>query len=168
MKRRQPRGKEETERADRLFHYTVGTRLSDILCDGEIRPATAGVPDGERPAVWLTYFPDWEPTATKAHLIGGVRVPGTRESNAHMGGFLARIEVDPAGAPVEWSDFVRLSGIAPKVAAAIVGTAAAQGSCAGDWRMNFDPIRSERWVAIEIWTGLAWESLPDWRALLGG
>ena len=50
---------------EELFHYTSEVRLSQILKSGHIKLATAMVPIHDRPAVWLSTNPDWEPTATK-------------------------------------------------------------------------------------------------------
>jgi hypothetical protein len=48
------------------WHYTVRDRLRRIFGDGLIRPSTALVPAGEKPAVWFSANPDWEPSANKA------------------------------------------------------------------------------------------------------
>lgn len=47
-----------------VWHYTTFSRLTRILLTGEIRPASAGVPEGERPIVWFSRNPVWEETAT--------------------------------------------------------------------------------------------------------
>ena len=46
--------------------YTVVEHYHKTVLDGVNRPATEKVPPGERPAVWFSIHPDWEPTATKA------------------------------------------------------------------------------------------------------
>ena len=47
-----------------LFHYTTFSRLKRIQQNRMILPATAAVQPHEKPVVWLTYSPEWEPTAT--------------------------------------------------------------------------------------------------------
>src|SRR5262245_34334142 len=90
-----------------IWHYTTYDRLLRILGDGMIRPATAHVPEGERPVVWFSFHPFWEPTATKGIVIGGVTRDATEEE---MGG-LVRIGVEEQTAPYRWHQINRLSGM---------------------------------------------------------
>jgi hypothetical protein len=53
------------------WHYTVDDRARNILALGLIVPAITGVPENERPCVWFSVHPMWEPTASKAELFGG-------------------------------------------------------------------------------------------------
>ena len=81
-----------------LFHYTTGDRLTLILRDGLVRPATAYVPSSETPVVWLSANPDFEPTAVKGCVdAGGYRVLGLWEM-AQLGGGLVRLGLSVAKA----------------------------------------------------------------------
>src|SRR5262245_30228238 len=79
-----------------IYHYTIGHRLVAIVNEGIIKPATAYVPEGERPAVWFTINPNWDETATKLYQEddGSLRIC-TREEMAEHGGGLVRIVVEP-------------------------------------------------------------------------
>ena len=56
-----------TVRTSLLWHYTTGTCFLQIVDDGMIRPATAFIAPGERPIVWFSAHPLWEPTACRTH-----------------------------------------------------------------------------------------------------
>ncbi|WP_225782640.1 hypothetical protein [Xenophilus sp. Marseille-Q4582] len=45
------------------WHYTRGQHMASILSSGFLRPATANVPDVERPVVWFSLNRHYEPTA---------------------------------------------------------------------------------------------------------
>src|SRR5438093_9709142 len=94
-------GVEWSEGKDQLgiWHYTVGYHTESILKDKMLKPSTEGVPPGERPVVWFTTNPGWEPTATKAMIENGRRVSLTKERTEEECGGLFRIEVVPEAAP---------------------------------------------------------------------
>jgi hypothetical protein len=147
-----------------LFHYTVGDRLQSILAAREIRPATELVPDEERPAVWLTQSGRWEPTCNK----GWVDKSGRRRSldmleTHRLAGGLWRIEVGPERISIATvDDFTRLSGIRKREWRALVKVAKRVGSDVSLWRISFEPVPVEAWMAIERWVqqGDAWERVP--------
>lgn len=65
-----------------------------IIMDGVIRPATACIPANERPIVWFSTHPHWEPTATKAIRFGDRTIrKATFEEMARLAGGRARIGV---------------------------------------------------------------------------
>src|SRR5262245_44666416 len=99
------------------WHYTTGQKFRLIVTDGEILPATAGVPEGERPIVWFSTAPDWETTANKYLL----RRDGTiehldRAKTAELDGGLVRFGVAPETAPHDWEALKELSGMSSEMA----------------------------------------------------
>jgi len=136
----------------RLFHYTIGECLNGILRDSVITVASAGVPDGEVPAVWFSFHPDWEPTANKAMLerATGRLLLGTRETTASVGGGLARIEVSPTRAPHDWASYLRLAGVRSERAGGLRRAALDAGSHPRLWRVTFDPVGRADWLAVEV------------------
>ena len=119
----------------RVFHYTVLKYLPQVLTDQELRPTTAGVAATERPAVWFTTRPTWEPTANKMWRTGDGRLVSlSTEETAIRGGGLIRIEVNPEVAPFTWADHVRLSGITKTMARALERVGSRDGSDPGEWR----------------------------------
>ena len=148
------------EAAEPVWHYTVRRRLESILTDGAIKPATAQIEDRERPVVWCSTNPNWEETANKAFKSAmGFIHPATRETTERFGAGLIRIQVNPEAVPVRWRDYVRDSGIRPKIARGLVRAAKKVGSSPRQWRMNYEPILASHWLGIETWDGHDWVPL---------
>jgi hypothetical protein len=165
---RQLKNKETKRYEDRtpvhsiLWHYTCGDRLEKILKSGEIRPATAGIEKGERPAVWFSTNPVWEQTANKLlmdSLTGRVHAATKQETHEYCGG-LARIAVAPETAPINWADFCTQSGISSKFAAGLKKVAYSMGSRPSQWFVSFSSVLRDKWLAIEIWDGEKWIPVP--------
>lgn len=143
----------------RVFHYTVSEYYNRIAHDGFIRPATEGVPAGERPAVWFSVHPVWEPTATKAiryRETGEFHRATWEEMQVHGP---ARIEVAPETAPHRWKDYVRLSSASPATCRGLELAAREWGANALHWRVSFEPVPAEKWLAVELWSGTTWKSV---------
>ena len=141
----------------RRWHYTTGDCLQQILESECIRPATACVPDGERPAVWTTTSPRWDETANKSYIDDrGVRRSGDRTTTERLGYGLARIEVRPEAAPIDWTTFKATSGIDPRIASGLARTGKRLGSRPTDWFVSYEPIALEDWLSIEVWRSGKW------------
>lgn len=150
-------------RPERLFHYTVGLRLPEILEDRAIKPTDANLGSRERPAVWTTRSPVWEETANKSAMTpSGERVLGTKRSTERLCGGLVRIAVRPSAAPIRWQQFVKTSGIKSKTVKRLAASAWAQGSNPVDWWVSYRPIPETEWLAVEIWGGLTWVPYGGW------
>lgn len=145
----------------RLFHYTTGILLGRIKVDGIIRPTAAGVPAGERPAVWLSFAEHWEPTATKyMRDSAGNPVFITFEKMVEFAG-AGRIEVATATAPIVWQEFRSKSGMKSGDFRRLERAGVSNGSNPFNWRATFDPIPREKWLAVEIFDSKSWEWKPD-------
>ena len=135
-----------------LWHYTVVERLRKILAQGQLCPQTAGVPKGEKPAVWFTRRGDWEPTANLMVRGDDGRLARLNQDQTFvLGGGLARIGVAPATAPHDWKTFKKLSGISPQRARTMYEAAVGQGSRVGDWLATFEPVPQALWLSVETW-----------------
>lgn len=140
----------------RLFHYTTLGRFKFIEHDGLIKPATAYVKFNERPAVWFSTHPSWEPTASKLiHTWGGVRRATIKQMIDNDGG-LVRIEIAPETAPYCWREFKIRSGVSSKVIKGLVRAATEQGAKPSQWFVSFDPVPRDKWLAVEHWQGSEW------------
>lgn len=161
-----PQAREDIAEEARVYHYTIGAYLLPIIESDEIRPATAGVPAGERPAVWFSTNPEWEETANKMTARKGkgrvvVATKGTRESTAKGGGGLVRIAVRPEAAPFSWQDYRALSGVAKAHADSLENVARFDGANPDEWRVSFDPVPRSEWIDVEVWTAGAWVSAME-------
>lgn len=143
----------------RIFHYTVAEYYNQIIQDGRIRPATAGVPAGELSAVWFSLHRLWEPTASKGlkHRETGEVHRATWDEMQQFGPM--RIEVGPETAPHRWKDYLRLSGVTSAHARGLERAARSRGANAFQWRVSFDPVPTEKWLAVERWSGSDWEPI---------
>jgi hypothetical protein len=124
--------------------------LQSILADEEIRLATTGVPEGERPVVWLSKRSSWEPTATKGFLdrATGIRRNATIEEMVRLAGGFARIAVDSSGLST-WIEHRRIGRIRPEMARCLVITARRVGANPADWLVSYEPILWDRWISVE-------------------
>ena len=101
----------------------------------------------------------WEPTATKAlrdRETGQVH-RATWEEMQQYGP--VRIEVGPETAPHRWKDYLRLSGVSAATARGLERAAKGWGANARHWRVSFDPVPLAKWLAVEQWSGAAWEPI---------
>jgi hypothetical protein len=139
------------------WHYTVGDKFRPIERDQCIKPATAFISWREKPAVWFSTHPVWEPTACKLLVQPGGRYREmTREETAHYGRGLVRIGVAPEAAPYNWRAYRRLSGVAPRMASRLVQAGKAQGADPRQWYVSFDAVPAALWIAVEVWQEERW------------
>lgn len=141
----------------KFFHYTTGQKIGSIRSDGLIRPGTAFVQKPERPAVWFSREPFWEPTAAK--MLGtpqGPRRLAMREHTQEICGGLFRIVVDAGAAPHDWSEFRTLSGVLPALARGLAKVAKMCGANPRNWRVSFEPVPLSSAIAIESFDGHRW------------
>ena len=134
------------------WHYTTGECFIGIVKTGCILPTMAGVSGRERPAVWFTLNQFWEPTANKGWLEpDGTRRTMSREETCAKGGGLVRFGVTLETARYDWREFKKRSRIHPRVALALAQSARSVGSDPNDWRVCFEPVPREQWVAVDVW-----------------
>ena len=151
----------QTRHGSRLFHYTRATNLVGILSSNIIKQATIGWQESEKPAVWFSFEPHWEPTASPGLLdqIGNVRTLSFEELT--MRDTPARIEIDPAAAPYDWGAFVKLSGTRRKVAVGLARSSRLAGGDPARWKVSFEPVHSTHWWAVEMFEGGKWVPLSE-------
>jgi hypothetical protein len=140
------------------WHYTVGTNLVAILESGMLRPAIAGVPAGERPAVWFSMNPVWERTANKSWIVRatGIAYVLSREETETKGNGLFRFQVRPEAAPYSWDEFKRLSGASRQTIRQMERRARDLLALPQDWRVSFDPVPRDQWIALDVWRRERW------------
>lgn len=140
-----------------VWHYTVGIRYQLIERDGVIKPATAFVPQGEKPIVWFSLNQQWEKTADKSvkDEDGTLRHLNTAET-AEVGGGLVRIGVAPETAPHDWKTLRELSGMTSAMAQGMYHAAIDKGARPGEWRGTFQAVPRSKWTAIEIFENGEW------------
>ncbi len=145
---------QSTDSKSILWHYTMHSSLVDILRLGEIRlpPPPA---KGEKPVIWFSKNPIWEPTASKqiTAVDGSSSRELTMEQTAILGNGLGRIGVDSQTAPHDWRGFKALSGAATKVTTSLYNDAHKKGAKPKDWYVSFSSVPKSAWVSVETWDG---------------
>ena len=139
----------------RFWHYTKGCHLPQILESEVIRVADILLDPRERPVVWFSPHPLWEPTVTS--LWADLPI----EEIAVRAGGLVRIEVRAEAAPVSWRSWRKHSGVSWKTATRLGDTARKQGANPNGWRVSYQPVTSEMWLAVETWNNGVWQPLPQ-------
>ncbi len=148
-----------------LYHYTVQSHLPTIVATGQIALATIGLPQGERPVVWLTASPRWEETANKSmgSPDGKIRHLNRMQTMEAFG--LARISVAEACGTHDFEGWRNASGVAPKMAEVLLALARQKASPVKLWRVSFTPIPRAQWISVEVYDtgGKEWlaEQMPD-------
>lgn len=141
----------------RLFHYTRLSNLQKIKTAGKINQATNFVEPPEMPVVWFSYRQDWEPTATPYLLdkVSGKFQRLTFEEFVRVD-IPARIEVAPSTAPLDWRTWRETSGVKPKSIKYFKGQALRLNAALDDWRMSYEPVTHDNWLAIELFVNGQW------------
>ena len=167
------------------WHYTNAWALESILSDGAIfqsdptlpslqslrhnRDATmalARAAEHERPAVWLSTRPSFDPTAARGVMdADGVLKTATLDEMIRDFGGLARIGVEVAGLST-WSEHERSGGIDAGSAALIDMDATLRGSSPASWLCSYEPIKRARWVSVERWDRCTPRSAFTWTTRL--
>lgn len=124
----------------RLYHYTTGFSLACILQRRTLKPSTSII--GEKPVLWFTESPAWEPTTADA-LEAQLGVDWGRW----------RVVVERKWVPLTFQHFAaRYSGLAQ----ILESTAIARGSSPWLWRYRLTPLPANRWLAVERDDGGVW------------
>ncbi|MEQ8786212.1 MAG: hypothetical protein RIC55_07930 [Pirellulaceae bacterium] len=142
-----------------IFHYTKGGCLVEILETAVIRCSTLGVRKREQ-AVWFTVREDCEPTAIPARIKEG-RIYTFEFSEADRLFGMARVRVAEETAPYGWTEYKRMSGMKPRVAKELYARATRDGSRPGGWRVSFEPVHEDKWLAVEVWGGDRWRPYEE-------
>jgi hypothetical protein len=142
-----------------LWHYTTVEKLKLIINGGHIRPSTARLDANEKPVVWFSSRPTWEPTATKCPLAGNL---GQIVTAAAQGG-LARISVAPSTAPFIFPQLPLVAGTTPATCIGLLLAGFELGADPDHWRFTTEPVpvalfrevelfdfEQDRWRAIDM------------------
>lgn len=142
------------------YHYTVGKCFQGILSTGHIMQATAGILAWERPVVWFSTNPMFEPTARKWDMTTG-RVLSVEECRRRCGG-LVRLGMKTQSL-IPWPDLARAAGIRRDRRRSLEQVGRRQGANPAHWWGSLEPVTLED---IEVFD-VAMDDL-NWTSLLEG
>ena len=144
---------------ENIYHYTTGLKLRSIINTGAIKPTTAKIEPHEKPVVWFSTSPAWEPTATKVPVPG---MAGQMETAQSQGG-LVRITVPGTCAPYIFPQLPLIAGTKPNVCIGLLLAGLKLSSDPDTWRFTPTPVptamfrevefydfASDRWLAIDL------------------
>ena len=143
------------------WHYTIAARAMDILEDGMIKPATAGVIPPERPAVWFSVHPHWEATANKRALLAGGEIIhlSTTDMFNGLAGELWRFGLDTRHL-LPWKRLIKKARISKSEQHNLICAADLMGGKPSHWYGSIQPIDVEE-TRAEIFNNKSrkWERL---------
>ena len=134
----------------RAWHYTKGLHVESIVEARALRPATAGVPATERPAVWFSTAREWEATVGNLDFV-----------HQYAGGAFRVGVILPCRLLVPWSVFVNESGAAEPMVSALTEVAERLGADPSDWWVSFESVPINEWDCVERWDGECWCTLIE-------
>jgi hypothetical protein len=155
-----------TVRDGTLYHYGKGVWFPKIVAQGVLDPACTVMLPGERPVLWLSTHPVWEPTVN----IGSAKPPGRRglaptatfaETLEGVHG-LVRFALAPEVVRYDFATICTLAGITPPVRRGLLRTGRRQGAQPSDWYGTLDPVPRSQWAWVEVFQVDHWERVsPD-------
>lgn len=144
---------------EEMWHYTIGAKLPYIANSGALLPIpTRGAPKTERPVVWLSKHPFFEPTSAKGFTdfqTGTWRILSMQETH-EMGQGLFRFKVKKEQLLHSIFGFKSRSRIKPAHFDMIWKEGIRQGADPMQWFVSFDPIPLTEIERIEAWDGQQW------------
>lgn len=140
----------------KLYHYTTYKQLKLILSDNVLKLSEFEKKQGDRhPAVWFSANPFWEPTATKIMgTIFGQKPMTKEEQHKHFG--CARISIYYEKDLITWAKYKHVSGLKEDYLDRMELAGEVKGANPDDWFASFTPVKRDKWVDIEVWTGDKW------------
>jgi len=141
----------------RLFHYSVGLYLDEIIKVGNLLPADCYLDPGERPALWLSENCFYEATARKGwfQANGNWRRLTMCETHLMCGG-LIRFVISPDVSTHNLLAFRDLSGVSEQGFKHLIQEGRRQKANPWDWHVTFEPIPLSSVNALEAWDGRHW------------
>ena len=131
------------------WHYTIGLMLPLICESGVLRPTDAGIPPDERPVLWFSTNPYWEPTSAK--MIARSMKEQLESENglpfrtlsmhecAEGGEGLYRFGL-PAAQLIQWPEVGKRAGISAPMRNAIIRAGRMQGANPSQWYGTLEDI----------------------------
>jgi hypothetical protein len=135
-----------------LFHYTVGPKLALIAASRHLMPIGYGMATGkrEKPVLWFSENPQWEPTATKVISTDkghSYHRPNVRELQERVGVFRFRLDTRRPEALrevgiklVAWKDLPLQMCMDPKDVTLMIRSGVQLGATPTHWWGTMQPL----------------------------
>lgn len=144
----------------KLYHYTTGQKLPQILESGYLKPSAAGGAPDELPLLWLSTAKDIEPTSLKMVQAPDGGLYGlTREQQRELAGnvrFVLKSDLDL----LSWRDACKAAGIGSRERKALERSGRDLGGKPSHWYATPDALPVDLFD-VEVDTGRRWVPLED-------
>jgi hypothetical protein len=143
-----------------FYHYTVETRLDEIIESGEIKLATKSVYNKkEKSVAWVSSNEHWENTATKiAGTEFGPRALTFEEQVSEFG--CARIKVKNIGL-MTWAKLKHKASMNLDIALLLEKVGIEKGAQPSEWFGSLFPIKKSHWIKAEVYRDGKWVVYED-------
>ena len=148
---------------DIVYHYTTGQKIVEIIRDGAIKVSGSMPMPGEKPVCSFSTRDVWEPTANKYGVTQGTWGGLTQVETEQQYDGLDRIVVSAEHAPLTWRKWQQTSGVQSWFAKGMDLAALKMGSNVAYYRMSYESVTADKWLAIERYMDGAWLLLPPAR-----
>jgi hypothetical protein len=151
------------------YHYTKGCHLAKIVNEGIIRTSKNLIEKKEKPAVWLTTSPVWEPACNIGHVVNAdelvsgqtyssdeVEIVTSNDDYMKKEIGMCRIVLSERISVISWGKFKHVSGISEPMYYALDEHSRSIGSPVNQWYCKFSGIPSKYWEGIEMYVDNQW------------
>ena len=124
----------------KVWHYTIGKYIPAIFESGELRPTDQHIEKGEKPILWFSSNPHFEPTATKAALrYDGSLIGLSVEETEQLGGGLFRFGVS-IDRVTSWPRIGSIAGMRTKIKKSLEDVGIRKGASPRQWFGSLEAI----------------------------
>lgn len=145
----------QLQSADNAWHYTTGEKLLLIQRSGKLKTTAIGTSYPERPVLWFSTHPEFEPTAQKLlHGLGPVRRATVIELRKYAKG-LFRFGISRSKL-VPWRELVINARMSRTVARKLEERGRECGAYPGQWFGSFNDIACDQLILEKMDDQMNW------------
>jgi len=139
-----------------FYHYTIESRIDEIIESGEIRLASKSTyAKKEKPVAWVSSNEHWENTATKMIMTYSGTKELTFEEQLELHG-CGRIEVKNSGL-MTWAKLKHKANMDFHMAGLMENAGIRKGGKPSEWFGSLLPIKMNDWIKAELYKNGKWE-----------
>jgi hypothetical protein len=140
----------------RVWHYTTEEKLNPIYADGALMPTAIKIGPNERPVLWFSSNPVWEPTANKALGVRGIGAVRSLTTDEMVQMFrLIRFGIDSERL-LHWPELRKVARIAHTEQRRLAKRARKVGAAPHHWYGSLQPVRLSELVREDYVPGEGW------------
>jgi hypothetical protein len=155
----------------KVWHYTTDDKLNSIYADEALLPTAIAIGPNERPVLWFSSNPVWEPTANKALGVerNGQRTMIRPMTNAEMFRMfkLRRFGIDSERL-MHWPVLRKAARIGMTEQRRMIKRAREMGSAPHHWYGTLDPVPLSDLVREDYIHGEGWVLYDEEKAIMSG